>query len=335
MEKRPIDIKRDSAGRFTLQADGDDTGISEMFALNDGLLLATAKGLYEVKTADQIDPDRKNPNIPHNLQRRILSLGSESELVGRTLLTAKALFVEKFLPTTVDAKKAMSLTFEVLKDLVAMETASADFVSTEKEEIQKMTSRAPTPGSFTLPAMTDVETRCKTFFQKADHVEQALWDIVRLFYPTIEAKCHFEKLLELAEIEHGSGDEFTKFIQTALPFLKMVRNARDCLDHRNAKGVVITNFVMQPDGTVIRPAIEVAFRETKQPKVELGDFLPKVVSSMLNVFDTMIAFLCGKNPRSGQVLPVQVGFVPESRRRNKFVQYSFGMVISDEFLPIG
>ena len=89
MEKRPIDIKRDSAGKFKLQADDDATGVSEMFVLNDGLLLATGNGLYEVKTADQIDPERKNPNIPHNLQRRILSLGTESELVGRTCANSK------------------------------------------------------------------------------------------------------------------------------------------------------------------------------------------------------------------------------------------------------
>jgi hypothetical protein len=335
MEKRPIDRKRDSAGTFRLQADDDDTGISEMFPLADGLLLVTGKGLYEVKTADQIDPERKNPSIPHNLQRRILPLGTESELVGRTLLTAKTLFVEKFLPTTVDVKKAMSLTFEVLKDLVAMDVAVTDYESAEKREIQKMESRSPDPGSFTLPSLTDVETRCKTFFQKADHVEQALWDIVRIFYPTVQAKCHFKKLLELVEKQNGSGDDFAKFIHEALPFLIMVRNVRDCLDHRNAKGVIITNFVMQPDGTVIRPAIEIAFRGTKQPKVELAAFLPPVMKSMLNVFETMIAYLCGKNPRDIPGLPIQVGFVPESKRRNKFVQYAFGIVMNGEFQPIG
>jgi hypothetical protein len=335
MEKRPIDIKRDSAGKFRLQADDDDTGVSEVFVLNDGLLLATSKGLYEVKTADQIDPERKNPSIPHNLQRRILSLGTESELVGRTLLTAKTLFLEKFLPPSVDVKNAMSLTFEVLKDIVAMNVEAVDFESVEKQEIEKATSRSSEPGSFTLPSMTDVETRCKTFFQKADHVEQALWDIVRIFYPTVQAKCHFEKLLELAQNQYGSDDDFPKFIGEALPFLLMVRNVRDCLDHRNAKGVILTNFFMRPDGTIDRPAIEVAFRGTKQPKVELALFLPEVVKSMLNAFETMIAFLCGKNPRSIGGLAVQVGFVSENRRRNKFVRYSFGAVMNGEFVPIG
>jgi len=335
MEKRPIDKKRDSAGTFTLQTNGDDTGISEMFTLNDGLLLATGKGLYEVQTADQVDPKRSNPNIPHNLQRRVLSLGTESELVGRTLLTAKGLFVESYLPPAVDVKKAMSLTFEVLKDLVAMETGADDFESTEQKEIEKMKSHSPNPTSFALPAIPDVEVRCKTFFQKADHVEQALWDIIRLFFPVLHGKCHFDNLLEFVEKEYGSADAFTKFIQEALPFLKMVRNIRDCLDHRNAKGVTITNFVMQPDGAVTRPAILVTFRDTKLSKTELGNLLPAVVKSMLNVFDTMIAFLCAKNPNVSSKLPIEVDFVPEGKRRNKFVQYSFGIVFNGEFQPLG
>jgi hypothetical protein len=335
MEKRPVDIKRDSGGKFRLQGDDDDTGISEMFVLNDCLLIATSKGLYEVKTADQIDPERKNPSIPKNLQRRILSLGTESELVGRTLLTAKSLFLEKFLPPAVDVKNAMSLTFDVLKDLVAMDAAAVDFESVEKREIEKVALRSSDQWSFTLPSMTDVETRCKTFFQKADHIEQALWDIVRIFYPKVQAKCHFEKLLELADKQYGGDDDFPKFIRAALPFLIMVRNIRDCLDHRNAKGVILTDFSMRPDGTIDRPAIEVAFRGTKQAKVELALFLPEVVKSMLNVFDVMVAYLCRKNPRPIAGLPFEVGFVTENRRRNKFVRYSFGAVMNGEFVPMG
>jgi hypothetical protein len=101
------------------------------------------------------------------------------------------------------------------------------------------------------------------------------------------------------------------------------------------KGVAVTDFVMRPDGTIMRPAIEIDFRGTKQPKVELILFLPGVVKSMLNVFETMIAYLCGKNPRAIAGFPAHVGFVPEHRRRNKFVQYSFGFVMNGEFLPIG
>lgn len=334
MEKRPIDKIRDAAGSFKLEMDSDDGGIAEMFPLNDGLLMVTRKGLYESKFADQIDPERVNPQIPPNLQRKILPVGTESELVGRTLLTAKGLFVQKFLPASVDAKKAMSLTFEALKDLVEMDRGCKDYQASEKAEIEKRASCRPTPGSFVLPSITDIEVRCKTFFQRGDHVQQALWDIVRVFYPSIRGKYHFEKLLELAEKEYGKADDFTNFIHEALPFILMVRNVRDCLDHRNAKGVVITNFMMRPDGKISRPGIEIEFRDTKQSKVDLAEFVPQVLESMLNVFEVMITYLCSKNPRRDGQLPIVVGTIPENLRRNKYVRYAFGTYLNGLFMPL-
>src|SRR6267154_5600200 len=109
MNKRPIDIQRDSAGSFSLNADGDGTPIREMFSLNDTLLIITERAIYEVKVADQIDPERQNPNIPHNVQRRILELGTDSELVGRTLLTARNLFRSEYLSESIDVKQALTL----------------------------------------------------------------------------------------------------------------------------------------------------------------------------------------------------------------------------------
>jgi len=96
--KRPIDYMRESGGSFTIKSQDDGTPISELLTLNDGLLLLTQKAIYEVKLADQIDPKRENPNIPPIVQRRILDIGTDSELVGRVLLTARKLFRKEFLP---------------------------------------------------------------------------------------------------------------------------------------------------------------------------------------------------------------------------------------------
>jgi len=333
MNKRPIDIQRDCGGQFKLESPDDGTTITDMFELNDSLLIATQKSVYEVKVADQIDPKRENPNIPHNVQRRILALGTDSELVSRTLLTAKNLFRKDFLPDSVNAKQALTFSFEALTDMVAMQTTAAEYELAEQKEIQAAQSRTPQQKSFALPSVTDVKTRCKTFFQKADHVEQTIWDIVRLFYPNIQAKCNFDKLRDYLKDAYGVDDGFTKFIDQALPFLKMVRNARDCLDHRNAKGVVITDFTLSADGKISQPTIAINFRDTQQPPVDISLLMPKVVESMMNVFDNLIASLCSKNTVSR--FPAQVGVIPEKHRRNKYVQYSYGFIMNGEFWPMG
>ncbi len=61
-----------------------------MFTLGDTLLFATEKCTYRLQVADQIDPDRKNPSLPHNVQQKIFDHGTGSELLCNTLLLAKS-----------------------------------------------------------------------------------------------------------------------------------------------------------------------------------------------------------------------------------------------------
>ena len=59
---------RNSGGSFSLNNPDDGTPIKEMFTLGDGLLFITEKCTYRMQVADQIDPDRTNPALPHNVQ---------------------------------------------------------------------------------------------------------------------------------------------------------------------------------------------------------------------------------------------------------------------------
>jgi hypothetical protein len=43
-----------------VKAPDDDSEITEMIAFGDRLLCVKEKGIYEIKLADKIDPDRKN-----------------------------------------------------------------------------------------------------------------------------------------------------------------------------------------------------------------------------------------------------------------------------------
>jgi len=309
--KRPIDIKRSSGGGFTIGDESDGTPISEMFTMNDGLIIITKKATYEVKLADQIDPERTNLNLPKNVQRRMLNIGSDSELIGRILLTAKNLFREHFLPTAIDHKHALVLSFEALTEILAMQNTASEYELAEKQAIEVAANRKQNDGSMAIPSVGDVKTRCKTFFQKADHTTQILLSIVKMFYPTIGRR-GFQSLADLVQTRYGEADDFTKMITQALPFLKMVRNTRDCLDHRNIKGVVITDFVLRPEGTIDLPTIAIEFRDTAQPPVALSVYKMKIVESMINAFESLIAFLCSKQVQPYGGLPVQVGLIPEN-----------------------
>ena len=80
--RRPIDKLRDGAGSFDINTPDDDSPITGMISLGERFLVVKGKGIYEIKLADQIDPERTNINAPNTIQK-VLSCGSLSILLFR------------------------------------------------------------------------------------------------------------------------------------------------------------------------------------------------------------------------------------------------------------
>ena len=177
--KRQIDRIRESGGRIEIGTPDDPSDITAMLSIDDVLYAIKENGIYAIKLADTIDPKRTNPNIP-SIQQKILTYGSESSLVGQTLLTAKQLFNEQILPDWFDCKTAIVRSLEALKDLAAMSELVDTFKQAQDAEITAFSIRPQTQGALILPSISDVEIRIKTFFQKADHVSRS--SSVRLTY---------------------------------------------------------------------------------------------------------------------------------------------------------
>src|SRR5258706_2959714 len=117
--KRPIDLQREGAGFMNVGSPDDLSPITAMIVIGKKLYIVKASSIYQVRMADDIDPERTNPSLP-NTQQKILGVGSDSEVVGRILLTASALFKANYLEKNIDCEGALRLSLELLKDIVAM-----------------------------------------------------------------------------------------------------------------------------------------------------------------------------------------------------------------------
>lgn len=164
--KRPIDRIRDSALSMSVGAPDDLSAITAMIPLEDVLHIVKEKSIYACKLADTIDPGRTNPHIP-NVQQKVLALGSDSPRVGKTLLTARELFHEHFLPDSFDCKASLALAFSALKDLAAMSAMADRFEAAQSAS--QLEDRRRQDRSVVLPTVGDVSDVAKSFLQKADH----------------------------------------------------------------------------------------------------------------------------------------------------------------------
>src|SRR5438552_3763286 len=113
-EKRPIDRIRDSGGTFDVGT-AEEGPVGSMVEIDDSLYLIKPNAIYALNTADQIDRDRTNITLPKVITRQVFPVGSDSELVGKILLTAVSLLDKgKFVREGVDTQRGLSIALGAL-----------------------------------------------------------------------------------------------------------------------------------------------------------------------------------------------------------------------------
>ena len=326
-DRRPIDIKRDSSGSADIGTE-QDGAILEMYNLDGKLIVIKEFALYEFMTADTVDPDRTNISLPNNIQRLLVNQGADSELVSRTFLTTKTL-LKKELFKGLDTNKIIKLSLDALVELTVLEKEISDYLAKEKEVSDAYEERRKKLSSYAIPSINDVETRCKTIFQKADHIEQMLMEIITIFYPNegLTKQSHFPKFQDILKSKYGDTDPFYTFINKSVYFIKIVRELRNSLDHR-LKFVKVNDFELQVDTNIISPTIELEFKDIKLERVSLSEFLPLVLKNSIYIFEHTIGHLCSTNAKS-DFMPYVIKEIPENMRRYKHVRYSFWSPLGD------
>lgn len=320
-EQSPIDKKRDRGGQAEIGTEKDGA-ILEMYNLDGKLITIKEHALYEFFMADAIDPDRTNIDLPSNIQKIIINEGTESELVSCTFLTAKTLFKPEYFPA-IDVKKAIRLSLDLLIELKELQNEIQSYLIKEKDVSDEYENRRGKPLSYSLPSIGNVETRCTTIFQKADRSEQILIEIIMLFYSSVGLKIqsHFPDFYEILKKKYGEDDTFSKFMMGTIEFMDIVRELRNCLDHR-LPHVKVKDFELLLDTNILTPTIELKIRKTKLERIQLASFLPIVLKNFITISELTFAFIATKNAKPF-IVPVEIRLIPEDKRRYKFLKYAF------------
>jgi len=328
-KKRPIDLMRDRGGGADIGT-SEDGAIMEMLPIAGRMLVIKERSVYEMRMADDIDPNRENPNVPSSSQRLIVSLGTESEIFSRTFLTAKRLFKSEYFPSTIDTTQLLFLTLDVVQELAALDKEVVYYLNAEKKASDDYEDRKTKKLNHAVPSIPDLKTRCKTIFQKADQAYQAQLALIRIFYPDFSNKFYYTKFFEFIKNKYGEEDSFAKFLQETLPFILLARNIRNCLDHWERTETDIKDFDLQLDLTIISPTIEVNYLESNLDRVALSQFLPSVTENLVAIFENMVAYLSIKNLKADRMMQGQIRFIPEEKRINKHIKYAYWLPLGPE-----
>ena len=309
----------------------DQSPIVDMFEIVGILHIVKDKGIYQMRLADDVDPERTNPSVP-NTQQRVLAFGADEPMVRQMLLTARRLFKSQLLGPTFEYQRALDLTFEALKDVAAMH--EMHLALTAELSAISLAEFKPKNRGLSVPAVADVRVKTETFLQKADHAIADLFEISKLFYPNEVGQRWFDSLLEVTKSKHGPDDELTKFVAAGIPFLKLVRNARNCVEHPKAnQRIEVHNIALLPKLEFRPPAIEIFHPDTPQPMMALDNFMGQVVEQIAGIFELMLSLLCASNIKPFGVFDVQVVQYPPDLQKAFRVRYGYGLYNGDAVVP--
>ena len=325
--KRPIDSMRNRGGHAEIGT-SEDGAIMSMENIGGRLIIIKERSVYEVLMADDIDPNRDNPNVPPSSQKLIIDLGTESEMFSRTFLTAQSLFKSAHLLPAIDIPSALWLTMELAQEIHVLDMETEEYIAAETKAAAEYEDRKNKRLDHAVPSIPDIKTRCKTIFQKADQAYQAQLALIRMFYPEFSLQSYYSQFTDFVDSKYGAQDPFTKFMRETLPFILLVRHIRNCLDHRRTE-TDIKDFELQPDLSIISPTIEVNYLESKLPRVSLTQFLPSVSENLVAIFENIVAFLASKNLKGNRILPGEIRVIPEARRRNKYIKFAYWSPIGE------
>lgn len=279
-------VYRSQGGRLEVGSEDGDN-MSAFIRVGEQLLCITRKNTRTVLLADDVDPDRTNPNIQHSVQN-ILPHGSDSKFVGKTIQQASVLFKEHSLPTIIDYDKGKSISFSFLKEITALDKAKCEYVN-EEAIINSNLSK-----SVHVPSLPNLEQKIKNFISNADHACGLVMEMANLFYPDVKGKGWESKLV--GKLESPEQDHFIEFVKSFKEFTAGIRRMRNKIEHPygELKDDIfnISNYKLTPKNVVALPLINYISKDFSYPEVQVSIFMDSTINNLLTIFELLMAYLC-------------------------------------------
>jgi hypothetical protein len=316
---RTIDARRTSAGSMTVGLSSEGN-ITEIFTVGDKrLLMIKEHATYEIKMADSIDPERTNESLP-NIQQRIFSAGSSSELVQKVLITSKELFNSTYLGN-IKCESLSEHAINAMSEILAMDRIFERLRVHENALIEDL-KHAPLENGFIVPSLEDVHQDVKNFLQRADHFIREINYITRIFQKGYGT---WDNLIKLVQKENPKDDSYLEFLNSSIKYIKFIRECRNSVEHPLPnKRVNVYNFELDSDGNIITPSVEFIHHKFAEPRTRLLEFLEGNIHSLASLYAAWVAHLCARKAASGD-FGVTVITITKEKRRYPSLLYSYAV----------
>lgn len=324
--------RRDSAFSMRLGDVDRDGELVELVPLPDGLYTVSQRAIHRTQLADMIDPDLAHANTPH-VNQRFVSSGADNPIVSRTFLQAHRLFRKphfnedlcgQVMSAVLAGTREMLGAEDILRELrVDLQAAEKDLSSGHE-------------GALALPAIGVVETRGKTFVQRAEHALQAIFRLAVIFFGDTRKPGFFDGVAAHVRENFGKNENFLAFAESMATFAKLIRGLRHSIEHRKPNQEIDFLDYHFTAGQLHRPTVRVTHLDVPFSHMPLDDFMDVIVRNLVEALETMIVYLAAINVTRFGKMHIAVGEHPQFGQGHVLkYTYLIGMGDPPEWHPLG
>lgn len=333
---RAIDRVREGAGQMRVGDPGDESPITGFFTIGDDrLFILKGAAVYEILMADQIDPERQNIDIP-NVQQRVLAIGTDDPIVGKTLQLAEVILSPGRLSPGVDISQAKTMCLEAAKHLAAMRSATLQIAASETAGLEALAVAKMENRGLALPSVAGLRATVAAFIQSGDHCLQQLLGLVEVFYGATARKAWFESFAVLTRNKYGADDHLAEICANSLPFLQFIRKTRNCIEHEKpSERLIVKDFRLDAKASALPPTVEVVHPHFAQPETRLTAFMEESTDYIASVFADLLAGMSSKHLVDQGAFKIAIGPNEEPNKDQKYLPYRYYIKIQNDWAPLG
>jgi hypothetical protein len=288
------------------------------------LYAVMAHAIYLVQLAEQIDPDRKNPNLPH-MSRKVMSYGADDEFVTRTIVTAHELTRNGLIRDGFPLDDFLQKILDATKILAEMRSAIDGFQKLRESIDATIGDGLEADRTVKLPSIGDPHRFCVSFNSSMGHFAQLQFDCLLQGLGVDIVRGHWAGLTKLAGEKLGEDHPFATFMRALAPVGLFIRNARNCVEHpKEGSEIRVTNYDLHVDGYIVPPTIEVNHPDTPEPQVDIVIFINGFFETCVVTLEQSIVHIIENDLRTFGPMEFHVDYVAEKSDKEN-VRYRIQM----------
>ena len=251
----------DRDGAFSMELGEDkENAIQHMLTLNECLYIFSTKKIFQVRTADDVDPDRASPETRHSYQE-IYPIGCNNSFVARSIIQAKQIFDGVILRPELTKERLLNAVWEATQLLLQCENAhfriyndAMSLLAEIDDVIEKSKSQTTIP---TLPQVADLEERVGSFLGSAKRFLEKAHSLLSIFYGSPDHGSNFKAYREWISANRSTSEKVVDLLAKDQEWIRFIAESRNALPINHARAhfiLEVRNFSLEPANKFSAPS---------------------------------------------------------------------------------